>query len=231
MTTERRDSDFFSLCGHFRGKKFEERKASELYSSLWTRDDANDDDANDDRMIADPPDVVDLLSTSQPGSPTSSSRPRRRSAITKKIGRADTGIAHRVVERVLSGVNLSRGRRGTIRGTVNARGGAELFRPSVNRPRRQHRVAIGRHRYSSDNALKQIKPENTREVFQVLFKEAVSGFIMGGFFRDDSVFLIARVGRHISVDWFSRRDIAAIGERVGERFRRRSAVVRREVGF
>ena len=37
-------------------------------------------------------------------------------------------------------------------------------------------------------ALKQIKPENTREVFQVLFKEAVSGFIMGGF-RDDSVFL------------------------------------------
>jgi Mg/Co/Ni transporter MgtE len=30
-------------------------------------------------------------------------------------------------------------------------------------------------------ALKQIKPENTREVIQVLFKEAVSGFIMGGF--------------------------------------------------
>lgn len=30
-------------------------------------------------------------------------------------------------------------------------------------------------------ALKQIKPENTREVLQVLFKEAVSGFIMGGF--------------------------------------------------
>ena len=26
---------------------------------------------------------------------------------------------------------------------------------------------------------------------------------------------IARVGRHISVGWFSRRDIAAIGERGG----------------
>ena len=135
-----------------------------------------------------------------------------------------------MVERVLPGVNLSRGRRGTIRGTVNARGGAELFRPSVNRPRRQHRVAIGRHRYSSDRVEANKTGKYSRSVSSALQRSGVR-IHHGRVFRDDSVFLIARVGRHISVGWFSRRDIAAIGERVGERFRRRSAVVRREVGF
>ena len=80
-------------------------------------------------------------------------------------------------------------------------------------------------------ALKQIKPENTREVLQVLFKEAVSGFIMGGFFGDVSVRVIAGVGRHIASDWFGGGDIVTFGERVGERVRRRVAAVRGEAGF
>ena len=70
-----------------------------------------------------------------------------------------------MVERVLPGVNLSRGRRGTIRGAANARGGAVYFVPLL--------IGHGGNTGSQSVAtviraiaLKQIKPENTREVFQ-----------------------------------------------------------------
>ena len=182
-------------------------------------------------MIADPPDVVDLLSTSQPGSPTSSSSSpptfgdyRKESVVRILKSRI------RVVERVLPGVNLSRGRRGTIRGTVNARGGAELFRPSVNRPRRQHRVAIGRHRYSSDR-VEANKTGKYSKVFQVLFKEAVSGFIMGGF--------LGMIVFFLSLAWEGISPLVGLVVAISlplvsvwaNVLASRSAVVRREVGF
>ena len=161
--------------------KFEERKASELYSSLLTRDDANDDDANDDRMIADPPDVVDLLSTSQPGSPTSSSSSPptfgdyRKESVVRILKSRIGWLSAFFLGLILAAVVVER-----FEELLTHEVELSYFVPLL--------IGHGGNTGSQSVAtviraiaLKQIKPENTREVFQVLFKEAVSGFIMGGF--------------------------------------------------
>lgn len=135
-----------------------------------------------------------------------------------------------MVERVFPRLNLSRGGGGTIRGAVNARSGAVVFRPVINRARWEHRVAIGRDRYTSDRA----ETDKTGK-----YARSSSGSVQrsrlrvhhGRVFGDVGVRVIAGVGRHIAFDWFGGGDIVAFGERVGERVRRRVAAVRGEAGF
>ena len=120
------------------------------------------------------------MSTSQPGSPTSSSLSPPTFGDYEKIRRADTEIAHRVVERVLLGLILAAVVVERFEELLTHEVELSYFVPLL--------IGHGGNTGSQSVAtviraiaLKQIKPENTREVFQVLFKEAVSGFIMGGF--------------------------------------------------
>ena len=135
-----------------------------------------------------------------------------------------------MVERVFPRLNLSRGGGGTIRRAVNARGGAVVFRPFINRTRWEHRVAIGRDRYTSDRAETDKTGKYARSYSGVVQRSRLRVH-HGRVFGDVGVRVIAGVGRHIAFDWFGGGDIVTFGERVGERVRRRVAAVRGEAGF